>query len=251
MMNEILLTREIIKRQERGLIYGYHEHSRDDGASWYTGPWDQWVRMDPDHHDARGKLWFSDSAHTIIQSHIGIQTTPERARNFEDAIDGHADMWYYLSVATDPSAGDEALKWILGALAAEVKIRKMAFYQIPEILSSTMLRLFTTALLDGRINRTFSKQIFAELLLSRTGYGEEEEYLKQIIDDPRFKAVDDTALESLVNKVIDDNPDQFSKACENPKLVQWFVGQIMKASQGKASAPKIIELVNARIVNPT
>ena len=101
-------TREIVERQERGLIHGYREHSSDEGQTWYTGPWDRWVRMDSDHHDTHAKLWFTKPPLVIVQQHIGVETTAERARNFEDAIDGHADMWYYLSCATDPRAGDEA-----------------------------------------------------------------------------------------------------------------------------------------------
>ena len=56
---------------------------------------------------------------------------------------------------------------------------------------------------------------------------------------------------SLIEKIVDDvivaNPEQVDKVKSNPKLIGWFVGQVMKKSQGKAD-PKIInQIVNKKI----
>ena len=43
------------------------------------------------------------------------------------------------------------------------------------------------------------------------------------------------------------NPEQVDKVKSNPKLIGWFVGQVMKKSQGKAD-PKIInQIVNEKL----
>jgi aspartyl-tRNA(Asn)/glutamyl-tRNA(Gln) amidotransferase subunit B len=59
--------------------------------------------------------------------------------------------------------------------------------------------------------------------------------------------VQDTSLiEQIVSEVIKENPTQVDKVKGNPKLIGWFVGQVMKKSQGKAD-PKIInKIVNER-----
>ena len=50
---------------------------------------------------------------------------------------------------------------------------------------------------------------------------------------------DETQLDSIVGKIIEDNPDQVKKVKENPKLKSWFVGQAMKETKGKAN-PQIL-----------
>ena len=50
-----------------------------------------------------------------------------------------------------------------------------------------------------------------------------------------------------MDDVIAANPVQVDKVKSNPKLVGWFVGQVMKKSQGKAD-PKIInQIVNEKL----
>jgi aspartyl-tRNA(Asn)/glutamyl-tRNA(Gln) amidotransferase subunit B len=51
------------------------------------------------------------------------------------------------------------------------------------------------------------------------------------------------AIEAMVQTVIDANPDQAAKAKENPKLVGFFVGQVMKASQGKANPQAVNQIL--------
>ena len=50
---------------------------------------------------------------------------------------------------------------------------------------------------------------------------------------------DETQLDSIVEKIIETNPDQVKKVKENPKLKSWFIGQAMKETKGKAN-PKIL-----------
>ncbi len=43
------------------------------------------------------------------------------------------------------------------------------------------------------------------------------------------------------------NPAQVEKARANPKLVGWFVGQVMKATGGKANPAAVNQIVGARL----
>ena len=47
---------------------------------------------------------------------------------------------------------------------------------------------------------------------------------------------------------MEENPDQVKKAKENPKLKSWFVGQAMKASDGKAN-PKTLSALVEKLLN--
>ena len=54
-------------------------------------------------------------------------------------------------------------------------------------------------------------------------------------------------VELLNDDVVKENPSQVDKVKSNPKLIGWFVGQVMKSSQGKAD-PKIInQIVNEKL----
>ena len=63
-----------------------------------------------------------------------------------------------------------------------------------------------------------------------------------------LEQVQDTGLiEKIVDDVVKENPAQVDKVKSNPKLIGWFVGQVMKKSQGKAD-PKIInQIVNQKL----
>lgn len=55
------------------------------------------------------------------------------------------------------------------------------------------------------------------------------------------------AIESEVDKVIAANPDKAEQAKAKPALAGWFVGQVMKATGGKASPQAVNELVKAKL----
>ncbi len=72
----------------------------------------------------------------------------------------------------------------------------------------------------------------------------------EIVETEGMKQVTDTgAIETAVDKVIADNPDQVAKAQENPKLAGWFVGQVMKATGGKANPKLVNQLVSKKLAD--
>ena len=50
-----------------------------------------------------------------------------------------------------------------------------------------------------------------------------------------------------MDEIIAANPDQVAKAQENPKLAGWFVGQVMKATGGKANPKTVNQLVAQKL----
>ena len=65
----------------------------------------------------------------------------------------------------------------------------------------------------------------------------------ELVDKLGLRQVQDTSLiAQIVDDVIKENPAQVDKVKSNPKLIGWFVGQVMKKSEGKAD-PKIINKI--------
>ncbi|MFT5785855.1 MAG: aspartyl-tRNA(Asn)/glutamyl-tRNA(Gln) amidotransferase subunit B [Ascidiaceihabitans sp.] len=66
----------------------------------------------------------------------------------------------------------------------------------------------------------------------------------KIVDEKGMKQVTDLGpIQAALDEIIAANPDQVTKARENPKLAGWFVGQVMKATGGKANPKAVNQLV--------
>ena len=62
-----------------------------------------------------------------------------------------------------------------------------------------------------------------------------------------FEAMDTDELETLVDSLIADHPDEWSRFCDgDAKLTGFFVGQVMKATQGRADGKAVTQLLNTR-----
>ncbi|EEE47831.1 Asp-tRNA(Asn)/Glu-tRNA(Gln) amidotransferase subunit GatB [Roseibium alexandrii] len=70
----------------------------------------------------------------------------------------------------------------------------------------------------------------------------------QIVEDRGMKQVTDLgAIEAIVDEIITANPDKVEQAKDKPNLVGWFVGQVMKASKGKANPQAVNDLLKQKI----
>jgi aspartyl-tRNA(Asn)/glutamyl-tRNA(Gln) amidotransferase subunit B len=64
----------------------------------------------------------------------------------------------------------------------------------------------------------------------------------------KLEQVSDVAeIERLVDAAIAANPDKLADAKKNPKAIGWFVGQVMKASGGKANPQAVNDLLKKKI----
>jgi len=55
------------------------------------------------------------------------------------------------------------------------------------------------------------------------------------------------AIEAIVDEILAANPDKVEQAKDKPNLVGWFVGQVMKASKGKANPQAVNDLLKQKI----
>ena len=61
------------------------------------------------------------------------------------------------------------------------------------------------------------------------------------------QVTDLTAIEKVVDDIIAGNPDKVEQAKAKPALIGWFVGQVMKASAGKANPQAVNELLKSKL----
>ncbi len=137
----------------------------------------------------------------------------------------------------DPKA---AVNWVttnlFGALNAAGKDIDESPIQ-PEQLGE-LLDLIADDTISGRI----AKDVFDAMF--ETGRAAAE-----IVEEKGLKQITDTgAIEAAVDKVIADNPEQAeSVRAGNDKAIGWFVGQVMKATGGKANPPMVNKLLRDKL----
>lgn len=94
---------------------------------------------------------------------------------------------------------------------------------------------------DDTISGKIAKDVFEKMF---GGEGDAD----NIIERDGLKQVTDMgAIEKLVDEALAANPAQVEKAKENPKLLGFFVGQVMKASQGKANPQAVNEILRKKL----
>jgi aspartyl-tRNA(Asn)/glutamyl-tRNA(Gln) amidotransferase subunit B len=61
------------------------------------------------------------------------------------------------------------------------------------------------------------------------------------------QVTDMSAIEKVVDEIVAGNPDKVADAKSNPKAIGWFVGQVMKASGGKANPQAVNDLLKRKL----
>jgi len=122
--------------------------------------------------------------------------------------------------------------WITGELFALLNEKDLGITQSP--ISAENLSKLINLIKDGTISGKIAKAVF-ELMAN------EDKDPQKIVEEKGLKQESDPkALESLIEKVIAENPDKVKEyKSGKEKLFGFFVGQAMKASDGKAN-PKLV-----------
>ena len=94
---------------------------------------------------------------------------------------------------------------------------------------------------DGTISGKIAKDLF-EIVWSEGGDP------RAIVEQRGMKQVTDIgAIEKIVDEIIAKNPDKVADAKTNPKAIGWFVGQVMKASGGKANPQAVNDILKKKL----
>ncbi|MEM8793157.1 MAG: Asp-tRNA(Asn)/Glu-tRNA(Gln) amidotransferase GatCAB subunit B, partial [Pseudomonadota bacterium] len=137
--------------------------------------------------------------------------------------------------------GKQAANWVINELFGRLNKEGVEIDASP--ISAQQLGGIIDLIGKGDISGKIGKELF-DLL-----YGEEQgKDPAEVVERRGMKQVTDTgAIEAIVDQVIADNPDKAEQAKAKPTLAGWFVGQVMKASQGKANPQAVQALVKTKL----
>ncbi|MFC6687365.1 Asp-tRNA(Asn)/Glu-tRNA(Gln) amidotransferase subunit GatB [Jhaorihella thermophila] len=135
--------------------------------------------------------------------------------------------------------GKMAANWVINELFGRLKKEDHDITESP--VSPQQLGAIIDLIKKGDISGKIAKELF-EIVYKEGGDPVE------IVEQRGMKQVTDTgAIEAAVDEIIAANPAQVEKAQSNPKLAGWFVGQVMKATGGKANPKAVNDIVKAKL----
>jgi aspartyl-tRNA(Asn)/glutamyl-tRNA(Gln) amidotransferase subunit B len=145
---------------------------------------------------------------------------------------------YFETVATGRDA-KAAANWVINELAGRLN------RQGKEIAASPVTTAQLGAILDliseGVISGKIAKDLF-EIVWSEGGDP------RALVEARGLKQVTDlSAIEKVVDEIVANNPDKVAQAKAKPAMIGWFVGQVMRASGGKANPQAVNDLLKQKL----
>ena len=146
---------------------------------------------------------------------------------------------YFEGVVAVCGDGKQAANWDINELFGRLKKDGTEIAGSP--VTPAQIGGIIALILKGDISGKIAKDLF-EIVYTEGGDP------AAIVEARGMKQVTDLgAIEKAVDEIIAANPAQVEKAKANPKLAGWFVGQVLKATGGKANPAAVNDLVAQKL----
>ncbi|BAN68138.1 Asp-tRNA(Asn)/Glu-tRNA(Gln) amidotransferase subunit GatB [endosymbiont of unidentified scaly snail isolate Monju] len=151
---------------------------------------------------------------------------------------------YYEAVVAACGDAKLAANWVMGELAGALNKAGCGIEDCP--VPAPALGGLLARILDDTISGKIAKQVFEAMW---AGEGDAD----TVIEARGLKQITDSgAIEALVDEVIAANPQQVENyrnadPAKRPKMIGFFVGQVMKKSQGKANPQQVNALLREKL----
>ena len=150
---------------------------------------------------------------------------------------------YFEHVAQGRNA-KAAANWVINDLAARLNSdgKLIGDSPVPPAALGEIVDLIDGGVISGKIAKDVFDILWSENVWHQVGD------TGAIVEARGLRQVTDTGeIEAAIDQVIAANPDKVAQVKEKPKLAGWFVGQVMKATGGKANPQAVNALLKARL----
>ncbi len=148
---------------------------------------------------------------------------------------------FFEQAAQESQQGKLVANWMNGELAATLNKSNLALHDSP--ITTTRLAQLVGKIADGTLSSKLAKQAFEAM------WAEPQVHINEIIEKYGLQQMTDTgAIEKMIDEVLANNAkaiEQFKSG--NEKALNSIVGQVMKASKGKANPTQVQELIKAKL----
>jgi aspartyl-tRNA(Asn)/glutamyl-tRNA(Gln) amidotransferase subunit B len=142
-------------------------------------------------------------------------------------------------LANKPGSGKLAANWVINELFGRLNKEGRDIAGSP--VSAEQLGSIVDLIGEGTISGKIAKDLF-EIVWQEGGDP------RALVEARGMKQVTDLgAIEKVVDDIIAANPDKVAQAKAKPAAIQWFVGQVMKSSGGKANPQAVNDLLKSKL----
>jgi aspartyl/glutamyl-tRNA(Asn/Gln) amidotransferase, B subunit len=174
-----------------------------------------------------------DAKKARFQSQYGLSAYDAGVLIAEQA---KADFYEAAAKGRDPKL---VANWVTNDLAAKLSAAGQDISESP--IGPAAIAELVQLIEEGVISSRIAKDVFERMWAGEGGAAE-------IVEKQGLKQVSDTgALEKIIDELIAANPGQAEAVKEKPQAIGWFVGQVMKATQGKANPGTVNQLLKAKL----
>lgn len=151
-----------------------------------------------------------------------------------------ADYFEQVLHFADKMHAKVAANWVLGELTAALNQQNIAVSQSP--VSAERLAQLILRIKDNTISGKIAKEVFQDMW-------ERDKTADAVIEEKGLQQISDVAeLEAIVDQVIAENPAQVEQYLSGKdKVFGFFVGNVMKATKGKANPKQVNDLLKSRL----
>ncbi|HXH46405.1 MAG TPA: Asp-tRNA(Asn)/Glu-tRNA(Gln) amidotransferase subunit GatB [Bradyrhizobium sp.] len=135
--------------------------------------------------------------------------------------------------------GKMAANWVINELFGRLNKEGRAITDSP--VDAEQLAAIVDLIGEGTISGKIAKDLF-EIVWQEGGDP------RALVESRGMKQVTDlSAIEKVVDDIIAANPDKAAQVRDKPQSLGWFVGQVMKASGGKANPQSVNDLLKSKL----
>ena len=147
---------------------------------------------------------------------------------------------YYERMITNNNNAKLCANWVMGELSGALNKDQLDISQSP--ISPEELSLLVERISDNTISGKIAKDVFKALWNQEGG-------VDQVIESKGLKQITDTGeIEKIIEEVISNNSAQVDQyRSGNEKILGFFVGQIMKATNGKANPKQVNDILRKKL----
>ena len=150
-----------------------------------------------------------------------------------------ADRADYFEAAAKGRDAKLVVNWVTNELLAKLSAAGISFTDSP--LPSSDIAQLVELIENGTISSKIAKEVFEHMW---NGEGRPAE----IVEKRGLVQINDTgAIEKAIDDLIAGNPDKAEAVKDKPQALGWFVGQVMKATGGKANPATVNELLRKKL----
>jgi aspartyl-tRNA(Asn)/glutamyl-tRNA(Gln) amidotransferase subunit B len=180
-----------------------------------------------------------DAKKARLQSQYGLTAYDAQVLITEQA---RADF-YEAAAQGGPAKGGRDAKltanWVTNDLAARLTAGGLDIAESP--IGPDGIAELVQLIEEGVISSKIAKDVF-ERMWSGEGRA------REVVEKQGLQQVSDTgALDAIIDKLIAENPGQAAQVKEKPQAIGWFVGQVMKATGGKANPGVINQILRTKL----